>query len=82
MRSPARDRLAKAGDGSGHVTEQHRIVRDPLGLEERAGGIRITEPTAYEHGRDRLRDAELAASSSTSANETRSTFQLPTIQPR
>ena len=77
------DRGAEPLDGRGHVTEQERVVRDALGLEEGARRRRDRRAPAHEHGRDGLRDAERAATrAATSANDTGSTFQLPTMQPR
>ena len=45
------DRRAEPLDGRGHVTEQERVVRDRLGLEERARGVRLVAAPAHEHGR-------------------------------
>ena len=55
------DRGPKPLDRRRHVTEQERVVRDLLRLEEGAGVVRIAEAAAHEHGRDRLRDPELGA---------------------
>ncbi len=52
------DGCAQPLDGRRHVTEEQWVVRDALGLEERAGGVGISQTAAHEHGCDRLRDAE------------------------
>ncbi len=53
------DGRAQPRDSRRHVPEQQGIVRDALGLEERARRVGIAQPSPHEHARNGLGDVEL-----------------------